>query len=113
MKLAITIEDVKRIYADMLHVDANSLEIEIKFEADPIIRTTLEAVAQCAIDTHNKISAIKLLRNQHPEYSLWEGKTVVEHISEAIDIANRTKKWPLPIKTFAVDASSYRWALCQ
>ena len=95
MKIILTPGEVKNIVSKHFNISAISFDLEVTEVVDPTIIDALQKAKTTA--GQSKISAIKDLRKTHYGYGLWEAKTVVENIDQAIRVATNTKSWPVPV----------------
>ena len=103
INISITRLEIKQMIAAKLNLAPEEISLTFTGE-ESLIRPCLIAVRATCV--YNKIQAIKDLRDNRREYSLWEAKTVVENIDDAIKQAEFSGGWPVPLR--GADSYSFR-----
>jgi ribosomal protein L7/L12 len=102
INISITRVEIKQMIASKLNLAPEEISLTIE---ESLILPCLTAARTTRV--YNKIQAIKDLRDKHREYGLWEAKTVVENIDDAIKQAEFSDGWPVPVQ--GADYSFHTW----
>lgn len=103
INISITRLEVKQMIASKLNLAPEEISLTITGEESLILPCLIAARITRA---YNKIQAIKDLRDDHREYGIWEAKTIVENIDDAIKQAEFSGGWPVPLR--GADGYSFR-----